>query len=563
MIAQHHHLPFGAGSNPNSPTFPSLSNSTTANSSGSAGIPLSIRPGTSLGSSRGHEQPLRSPVSFEGRGRTYLEHLKSWNDEEVTRWLGEVKLGQYAQVFAANDIRGNVLLDVDQQALKEMGIKSVGDRVKIVVGIKGLRQRCIAAAWTERRSFDSQSPAQLSNGSSNGPPASTPPSIVTSSTTSDSSPTRRPGSGRAQGRIPPPLHLSQTSASSNLPQAWQPPSATPSVLPRSVQAPLSPRSSPRTIPPPSLPPPRSQPPPPPPASLHRPTHSFQSTARGPSISTTAASPTSPSFPGNSTTSPASNWIGDYGLPRAPAPGNLVGGVFGRSGNSSPLPPPPPQRQPNGALPALPPTSLPLNNALHRRAGSTGAPNRPTQAASFTPTHPYATVTSPTVESFGGLAYTRPNLPTSSSKSLLPSPAIGGPLSPISDSTTPSSDGPRTGSVISSPGRDTGYASSARSAFTSSTGPSSSSSLDAVLRKAVKFIGEDGVSKMIAVADCQDGREIILRVLKKFQNGPGGNAGDGDAIEGWGIYRASDEGYCESPIPSPRSFASSQLSGPSC
>ena len=543
MIAQQYHLPLGAGSNPNSPTFPSLSNSSSASNASSAGIALSIRPGTSLGSSRGVEQPLRSPSSAEGsrRGRSYLEYLKSWSDEEVTRWLVEVKLGQYAQVFSANDIRGNVLLDVDQQALKEMGIKSVGDRVKIVVGIKGLRQRCVAAAWTERRSFDSQSPAQLSSGSPHGATSSTPPPIVT---TSDSSPTRRPGSGRAQGRIPPPLHLSQSTGSSNLPQAWQPPSATPSVLPRSMQAPLSPRSSPRSIPPPSLPPPRTQPPPPPSGSLHRPTHSFQS-SRGPSISTTAASPTSPTFPSNSSTSPASNWIGDYGLPRAPAPGNLVGGVFGRTGNSSPLPPPPPQRQPSGALPALPPASLPLNNAVHRRAGSTGAPNRPTQAAAFTPTHPYATVTSPTVDSFGSLAYTRPNLPTSSSKSLLPSPAIGGPLSPVSDSTTPSSDGPRTGSVISSPGRDTGYASSTRSGFTSSTAPSSSSSLDAVLRKAVKFIGEDGVSKMIAVADCQDGREIILRVLKKFQNGPGGNAGEGEQIEGWGIYRASDESYGQS------------------
>ncbi|CAH7683566.1 sterile alpha motif/pointed domain-containing protein, partial [Phakopsora pachyrhizi] len=65
-----------------------------------------------------------------------------WEDEHVAKWLSDIKLSHLAPLFAENDIVGDVLLDVDQSALREMGISKVGERVKVVVGVKELKQRC-------------------------------------------------------------------------------------------------------------------------------------------------------------------------------------------------------------------------------------------------------------------------------------------------------------------------------------------------------------------------------------------------------------------------------------
>lgn len=538
-------FPAPSTSNPASPTFPLG----TSHSINGAGLAFALRPGTSLG--RAGEPPLRSPSTGEDptysarRGRSYLEYIKSWNDEQVARWLVEAKVGQHEEVFRANDIRGNVVLDVDQQALKEMGIKSVGDRVKIVVAVKALRQRCVTAAWTERRAHagsvdHSASMSPAGSGLSRDSPPVRPPT--------DTATVRRSGSGRAPGRIPPPLHLSQSNSisTSNLPQAWQPPSSTASSGPRPTQTPLgpppivtSPRSSTssRSIPPPNLPPPRSQPPPPP-ISQHRnrdslgPLHlSTAAHGRAPSISTTAASPTNAGF-----NSSSSSWGGDYGLPRGPAPGNLAGGVFGRS----PAPPPPSQRPPAGTVPARPSSGgsvAPPHQAQHRKTESAASNTLSRPPGSGYSAYAYPTVSSPVVDAFGGQSLMRP---THAGKGLLPSPTIGGPLSPVSETvTTPTSDGNRTPSSYSSPGRDTGYGSGR-----SMAGPSSSS-LDAVMRKALKFIGEDGVSKMVAVSDCSDGREVLVRVLRKFQKISGSAGGDPELTEGWGVFTVSDESQCGS------------------
>jgi mitogen-activated protein kinase kinase kinase len=65
------------------------------------------------------------PSEEELNGRTYLEWLKQWDNDQVAKWLNDNRCGSHATTFATNDIRGNVLLDVDQQALKEMGVQSV------------------------------------------------------------------------------------------------------------------------------------------------------------------------------------------------------------------------------------------------------------------------------------------------------------------------------------------------------------------------------------------------------------------------------------------------------
>lgn len=68
-----------------------------------------------------------APTDDELKGRTYLEWIRSWDDDQVAKWLTDNRCAAHAQTFASNDIRGNVLLDVDQQALKEMGVQSVSE----------------------------------------------------------------------------------------------------------------------------------------------------------------------------------------------------------------------------------------------------------------------------------------------------------------------------------------------------------------------------------------------------------------------------------------------------
>lgn len=74
-------------------------------------------------------------------GVTFLELMKTWADPDVARWLSENKVGHLANVFKANDIRSDVILDLNQESLKEMGIKSVGERIRVLNAVKVLRQR--------------------------------------------------------------------------------------------------------------------------------------------------------------------------------------------------------------------------------------------------------------------------------------------------------------------------------------------------------------------------------------------------------------------------------------
>ncbi|KAH7103877.1 Pkinase-domain-containing protein [Auriculariales sp. MPI-PUGE-AT-0066] len=75
-------------------------------------------------------------------GVSYLDFVRQWLDGHVAAWLVSCRCAAHASVFAENDIRGDVLLDIDQNTLKEMGIASVGDRARIANAIKQLRTKC-------------------------------------------------------------------------------------------------------------------------------------------------------------------------------------------------------------------------------------------------------------------------------------------------------------------------------------------------------------------------------------------------------------------------------------
>jgi hypothetical protein len=75
----------------------------------------------------------------------------------VGDWLRSINCGQYIELFRSkcysipaltcidlvlgNNINGENLMEIDQAALREMGIKKIGDRVRINSGAKQLRSR--------------------------------------------------------------------------------------------------------------------------------------------------------------------------------------------------------------------------------------------------------------------------------------------------------------------------------------------------------------------------------------------------------------------------------------
>lgn len=65
--------------------------------------------------------------------------VQDWDEARVGDWLRSINCGQYADVFRKNHINGENLMDMDQATLKEMGIKKLGDRVRIGAQAKVFR----------------------------------------------------------------------------------------------------------------------------------------------------------------------------------------------------------------------------------------------------------------------------------------------------------------------------------------------------------------------------------------------------------------------------------------
>ena len=57
----------------------------------------------------------------------------------------------YSNLLLANNITGETLLECDQSVLKEMGVSKVGDRVRIFVAVKALRNKAYGNARKRNR----------------------------------------------------------------------------------------------------------------------------------------------------------------------------------------------------------------------------------------------------------------------------------------------------------------------------------------------------------------------------------------------------------------------------
>lgn len=86
-------------------------------------------------------RPSTPPLFRPSAGQTFVGHVKSWGDGEIATFLSLYRCDQYTRLFHQNDIDGKVLLDLDMSSLKEIGITKIGDRVKLLSGVRELRKR--------------------------------------------------------------------------------------------------------------------------------------------------------------------------------------------------------------------------------------------------------------------------------------------------------------------------------------------------------------------------------------------------------------------------------------
>jgi len=95
--------------------------------------------------------------------------IRNWDEDKVADWLKRINCAQYVELFKHNHINGENLMEMDQTHLKDMGIKKVGDRVRIGSQAKQLRNKEYKKA--SRRTSNRQSLAMLDN-SAYTPPSS-------------------------------------------------------------------------------------------------------------------------------------------------------------------------------------------------------------------------------------------------------------------------------------------------------------------------------------------------------------------------------------------------------
>ena len=78
--------------------------------------------------------PYPEPLSL-------TEQAKRYTPEDVAEFLQSVGLGQYAEKFVEDDIRGDMLIEVeeaDDEMLIEAGVQSPLHRIKIMVFFNSL-----------------------------------------------------------------------------------------------------------------------------------------------------------------------------------------------------------------------------------------------------------------------------------------------------------------------------------------------------------------------------------------------------------------------------------------
>eukprot|EP01091_Cochliopodium_minus_P010720 TRINITY_DN2905_c0_g1_i1.p1 TRINITY_DN2905_c0_g1~~TRINITY_DN2905_c0_g1_i1.p1 ORF type:complete len:191 (-),score=52.08 TRINITY_DN2905_c0_g1_i1:53-625(-) len=85
-----------------------------------------------MSKSLGHLKEKTKKIKKIGKKVLYWDYL------DITSWLKVIDLQDYVHSFIANSIRGDILLDLKESHLKEMGIHSMGTIKRILKSIKQL-----------------------------------------------------------------------------------------------------------------------------------------------------------------------------------------------------------------------------------------------------------------------------------------------------------------------------------------------------------------------------------------------------------------------------------------
>lgn len=107
---------------------------------------------------------------FSESYREAKESILDWDESRVGDWLKSINCAQYVDIFRKNNITGENLLDLDQATLKEMGIKKIGDRVRINTHAKVFRSNVYKR--TSKRVMNRHSLATLDGNQQLTPPSS-------------------------------------------------------------------------------------------------------------------------------------------------------------------------------------------------------------------------------------------------------------------------------------------------------------------------------------------------------------------------------------------------------
>ncbi|KAF2858118.1 Pkinase-domain-containing protein [Piedraia hortae CBS 480.64] len=118
-----------------------------------------------------------------------MRDVADWDELRVSEWLRSIHCGQYVDLFRKHNINGANLLDLDAVVLKDMGIRKIGDRVRI--GAQAKRFRSAHVKRASRRSANRQSLAALDANVQLTPPSSASPRPLHAATRPAARPDKR------------------------------------------------------------------------------------------------------------------------------------------------------------------------------------------------------------------------------------------------------------------------------------------------------------------------------------------------------------------------------------
>ncbi|KAJ1981818.1 hypothetical protein H4R33_005163 [Dimargaris cristalligena] len=78
--------------------------------------------------------------------------VTAWSLAEVAEWISAQGYEEYAQAIQDNDITGDILVQLDDNNLKDLGIQSIGKRITLLKSIRKLKEQCVLDSLATRHS---------------------------------------------------------------------------------------------------------------------------------------------------------------------------------------------------------------------------------------------------------------------------------------------------------------------------------------------------------------------------------------------------------------------------